>query len=349
MFIPAILTTVLGVVVIYSSSPTLAIQQAVFALFGFGLFYFLRNLNYRYLTNLIKPAYFVTLALLVVVFLLGAETRGSLRWIPLGVFNLQPSEFAKPVLILALAYFWSKNYPSWTNIAKSLGIVSPVAVLIFKQPDLGTTITIIFIWIVMFLCSNVSWLKVMVIALIGGLVTPLGWFFLKSYQKERFMSFLSPTADPQGIGYNVIQSTIAVGSGEFSGRGLGHGTQSRLQFLPEFRTDFIFASIAEELGLLGTLIVLALYLVMFFFLFRIITHSGDKFGELIAVGVSAMLFIQIVINIGMNAGIMPITGITLPLLSYGGSSIITVLLSLGLASSVEKYGMKKKEIMNFSF
>src|SRR5579884_3506513 len=270
MIIPAILTTILGVVVIYSSSPTLAIQQAIFALLGFGLFYFLRSLNYRYLTNLIKPAYFVTLALLVIVFLLGAETRGSVRWIPLGVFNLQPSEFAKPVLILALAYFWSKNYPSWANIAKSLGIVAPIALLIFKQPDLGTTITIIFIWIVMFLSSNVSWLKIAVITLIGGLVTPLGWFFLKSYQKERFMSFLSPSTDPQGIGYNVIQSTIAVGSGELSGRGLGHGTQSRLQFLPEFRTDFIFASIAEELGLLGTLIVLTLYLAMFYLLFRII-------------------------------------------------------------------------------
>jgi rod shape determining protein RodA len=348
MIFPIFLLSILGIVVIYSSSPILALQQVIFTVVGLGIFYFLRQFHFRSLAPVIKPLYFIVLALLVVVFLLGVETRGSLRWIPLGVFNLQPSEFAKPVIILALAYFWSRNVPSWMNILKSLGIVAPVLLLIFKQPDLGTTLTILFIWIVMLLSSNISALKILMLAALGALVTPVGWFFLRGYQKERFMSFLSPAQDPQGIGYNVIQSTIAVGSGQLSGRGLGHGTQSRLQFLPEFRTDFIFASIAEELGLLGSLIVIVLYLLVFYFLFRILARSGDRFGELITIGVAAMLFIQIIVNIGMNAGVMPITGITLPLLSYGGSSVLTVLISLGLVSSVEKYGLKKKEILRFS-
>lgn len=347
MIVPALLLSILGIVVIYSSSPSLAIQQIIFTLIGVGAYFFLRSFDFRALKPLIKPSYFIVLALLIIVFLIGIDTRGSIRWIPIGPFHLQPSEFAKPILILILAEFWSKNLPTWTNIAKSLGILAPVTFLIFRQPDLGTTITVFFIWLTLLIASNISFLKLAIISLIGGVAAPLGWFLLRDYQKQRFLSFLSPAQDPQGVGYNVIQSMIAVGSGQITGRGLGRGTQSRLQFLPEFRTDFIFASIAEELGLLGSLIVLILYLAIFYFLFRAIYRGGDRFGELIIIGVASMLFVQIVINIGMNTGMLPITGITLPLLSYGGSSVITVLFALGLIASVERFGLKKKEIESF--
>ena len=342
MIIPVLLLSTLGIVVIYSSSPSLAIGQAIFTALGVLLFYVLRVIDYRLLSQISKYLYYAILVLLIIVFFLGVETRGSLRWIPLGVFNFQPSEFAKPVLILTLATFWKDRIPSWENIFKSLLLVLPIAGLIFKQPDLGTTISIMFIWVVMLIASNISLIKLLIVSAVGTSIAPIFWLLLRSYQKQRFLSFISPNQDPQGIGYNVIQSTIAVGSGQLTGRGLGRGTQSRLRFLPEFRTDFIFASIAEELGLVGSLIVLTLYGAIFYFLFKALSHVEDRFGELILVGVSSMMFIQIIVNIGMSAGILPITGITLPLLSYGGSSVVSIFLSLGLAASVATLNPEKR-------
>jgi len=220
--------------------------------------------------------------------------------------------------------------------------------LVFRQPDLGTTLTLVFIWLAMLIGANISLPKLVLMSLVGAVVTPLGWFLLQDYQKHRIISFFSPNLDPQGIGFHVIQSMIAVGSGELFGRGLGRGTQSRLRFLPEFQTDFIFAFIAEELGFLGSVIVLVFYSIIFFLGFRLLQKVSDRFGELIIIGVLSMLFFQITINIGMNAGILPITGITLPLLSYGGSSIITTLLSLGLVASVARFGCSKKDASRFS-
>jgi rod shape determining protein RodA len=180
------------------------------------------------------------------------------------------------------------------------------------------------------------------------MILPTSWFFLHDYQRERLISFASPQSDPQGIGFHVIQSTIAVGSGGIFGRGLGRGTQSRLQFLPEFRTDFIFAFIAEELGFLGSSIILTLYGLIIFFIFKILTESRNRYGELVCTGVLSMMFIQIFINVGMNIGLLPITGITLPLLSYGGSSLISTLFCLGLVASVSKFSAKKKSVESFS-
>ncbi len=348
MIIPTLLLTILGVVVIYSSSIPLAIQQIIFVLIGLAFYFFIRSVDYRAIKSIIKPLYLINLGLLLVVFLLGVETRGSLRWIPLGSFNLQPSEFAKVILILMLAQFWSKRAPSWRNIFLSVGLLLPFALLVFRQPDLGTTITLFFIWLVMLIASNVAVLKLLSLTVLSLLLAPLGWLSLHDYQKQRFLSFISPNQDPQGVGYNVIQSTIAIGSGELFGRGLGRGTQSRLRFLPEFRTDFIFASIAEELGIVGSIIVLILYLAIFYYIFKILSKVGERFGELIVVGGAAMLFIQIVVNIGMNAGVLPITGITLPLLSYGGSSLITTFIALGFIASVGKYGLQRKQVDSFS-
>jgi len=344
MLIATLLILTLGIAVIFSSSQVLAIQQALYGIVGIICYFFLKFFDYRSITPLIKYAYIAACILLLITLFLGFESRGSIRWISLGWVNIQPSELAKPVIILTLAYFWKRHLPTWRNIFLSFLFISPIFIMIFRQPDLGTALTILFIWGVMLIASNLTLGKAALLISTLLITIPSSWFFLHDYQKQRIISFLSPESDPQGIGFHVIQSTIAVGSGQLWGRGLGRGTQSRLQFLPEFRTDFIFAFIAEELGMIGSLMVLLLYSTIFYFCIRYLNRAGERFGELIIVGVMAMMFFQIVVNIGMNIGILPITGITLPLLSYGGSSLISTLICLGLVASVAKFGLRKKEV-----
>ncbi len=336
LLLVSLLLLSIGILVIYSSSKELALQQFIYTIFGLIFFLFISQLDLHTLKHLVKPLYFFTVLLLIAVLILGIETRGSIRWIPVGFFNIQPSEFAKPVLILFLGFFWTKNLPSWTNIFKSLLWIFPVFFLIFKQPDLGSSLTLIAIWVGMLFGAGISPKKILILTFIALLVIPATWLFLHDYQKQRIFAFLTPGSDPLGRGYNLIQSTIAVGSGQFLGRGLGSGTQSRLQFLPEFRTDFIFASIAEEMGFLGSLIILTIYLYLLIICLRTASQVEDKFNFLAVIGVFSMMLFQIVVNIGMNIGILPITGITLPLISYGGSSEIVTLICLGFVSSVAK-------------
>lgn len=335
--ITSLLLVSIGILVIYSSSKELAIQQSVFTLLGLAVFFFISKFELRSAKHTISPLYIFILITLVVVFILGIETRGSLRWIPLGILNVQPSEFAKPILILFLAKFWSENQPTWLNIFKSLLWTIPAVLLIFKQPDLGSALTLVAIWIGMLLTARIAWKKILILILIALFIIPTSWLFLHNYQKERILSFLSPESDPLGKGYNMIQSRVAVGSGELLGRGLGRGTQSRLQFLPEFRTDFIFASIAEEMGFVGSLLILSLYLFLLTYSLRVAYQANNLFSMLIILGVISMLLFQVVVNIGMNIGILPITGITLPLISYGGSSLIATFLSLGLLVSSARH------------
>lgn len=330
----------IGTLVIFSSSKELAIQQGIFALVGLFLYFFISEFDYRVIKNIIFPLYLFSILLLILVLILGIETRGSIRWIPLGFVNIQPSEFAKPVLVLFLANFWSKRNATWRNIYKSLLWTIPLLLLIFKQPDLGTSLTIMAIWVGILYAARISFKKILILILLTLMLTPIIWFSLQNYQKQRIISFLSPNRDPLGMGYNIIQSTIAVGSGEFLGRGLGRGTQSRLQFLPEFRTDFIFASIAEEMGFLGSMIILTVYCFIISYIINISEKSYDHFGYLIAFGVASMLLFQTAVNVGMNIGLLPITGITLPMVSYGGSSLVATLICLGLIQSIAKFRRK---------
>lgn len=334
---PAILLLSLGSLVIYSSDPKLAIQQIIFAIVGFVFYWLLSLFDFEYYQQFIKYFYIGILFLLIVVFILGVETRGSVRWIQILGWQFQPSELAKPILILFLARFWSSRFPNWKNVFLSFLVVFPVAGLIFKQPDLGTALTIIAIWLTMLIGTNISIKKITFMGFVSIALAPVVGFFLKDYQKDRILSFLSPGRDPLGMGYNVIQSMIAAGSGEFLGRGLGRGTQSRLQFLPEFRTDFIFASIAEELGFITSMAVLILYGILIVRGFKIISNVRTRFNSLLVLGVLGMLFFQITVNIGMNVGIMPVTGITLPLLSYGGSSLVSILISLSFIASAARF------------
>lgn len=331
----------IGILVIFSSSRELAIQQGIFTGVGIVFFFMVSQIELQSIKNLIKPLYILILLMLVSVLILGFETRGSLRWIPLGIFNIQPSEFAKPILILMLAKFWSENSTTWLNILKSLFWVAPFFVLVFKQPDLGSALTLIAIWLGMLFVAHISIKKMLILGVIALIIIPASWSFLHDYQRARVLSFIAPESDPLGRGYNVIQSTIAVGSGEFLGRGLGMGTQSRLQFLPEFRTDFIFASIGEEMGFVGTMLILLLYLFLLIYCLRVAQRTNNSFNLLVVIGVESMLLFQAFVNIGMNVGLLPITGITLPLISYGGSSAVVTLLSLGMVAACAQKGKIK--------
>lgn len=326
----------IGILVIYSSSKELAFQQLLYTVIGWLFFFLLLQLDLHSLKKLVMPLYILAILLLITVAVLGVETRGSVRWIPVGFFNIQPSEFAKVVSVLFLASFWSKNTTNWINILKSVIWIFPFIFLIFNQPDLGSALALVAIWIGMLFSGLISIKKMIILALTAFLIIPLTWVILQDYQKQRIIGFFNPSSDPLGRNYNLIQSTIAVGSGQLFGRGLGRGTQSRLQFLPEFRTDFIFASIAEELGFVGCLIILSVYLYLLTFCLKIGSQAKDKFSFLVVAGVFFLLLFQIFVNIGMNIGILPITGITLPLISYGGSSLIVTFISLGLVSLVAK-------------
>lgn len=336
----SILLVCIGILVIFSSSKELAVQQLIFSIIGLLFFFVVSQLDIHTLTNFSKLGYFLIIFLLIAVLIVGFETRGALRWIPLGIFNIQPSEFAKPVLIIFLARFWLENLPTWKNIFKSLLWVLPIFILIFRQPDLGSALTIAAIWLGVLFAAKITVKKIIVMILIASLTIPLSWTILHDYQKQRIVSFFAPQSDPLGQGYNLIQSTIAVGSGQFLGRGLGRGTQSRLQFLPEFRTDFIFASIAEELGLLGSSLILFLYFFLIVYSLTLASRISDPAHLLAIVGVVSMLLFQTVVNIGMNMGLLPITGITLPLISYGGSSLVSTFICLGLISASWKFGKR---------
>lgn len=336
ILLSSLLLVSIGILVIYSTSEDFALQQLIFTIIGFLFFLALSQIDLHFLRKVINPLYIFTFLLLLTVLVLGYETRGSIRWIPLGFFNIQPSEFSKLALILSLAAFWRGNSADWRNIFRSFLLASPFILLIFIQPDLGTALTLSAIWLGMLFASRISIKKSLVLLLIILLILPLSWLFLQNYQRQRITGFLQPETDPLGKGYNLIQSTIAVGSGQIWGRGLGRGTQSRLQFLPEHRTDFIFAAIAEEMGFLGSTVILVIYFYLLISLLRVASQTQDKFSYLMVTGVFSFILFQTFVNIGMNIGILPITGITLPLISYGGSSLIVTLACLGLVSSISK-------------
>ena len=259
-----------------------------------------------------------------------------MRWIRIGSFTVQPSELVKPFLIAFFSSFFAGEEK--IGLKKVLGgffLLLIPAILIFIQPDLGSSLVVaISILGVLFAAG----LPLKIFLGIGGTILvflPLAWkFLLKDYQRDRVLSFLNPHSDPLGRGYNLIQSTVAVGAGKFFGRGLGRGTQSGLQFLPERHTDFMFASFAENFGFLGVLIFLGVFVVLLWRILRIASQTNDNFGFLFACGVFCLIFTQGFINIGMNLGLLPVTGIPLPLLSYGGSSFLATMMMLGILENI---------------
>jgi len=342
-----ILLVALGLLVIYSTSfkatklvsLTDVWHQLAFAIVGLGVFFFMARVDYRTWVKLTPWLYGVTLLLLVIVLVSSRAVLGAQRWIDLGFFQFQPSEFAKLVVIIVLAKFFSDHYDQMHRVrylAMSLGYVAVPMLFVIRQPDLGTALVLAAIWLAMALVSRVR--KVYLLALTGVAVAllPVILSHLKAYQRDRLTVFLNPHADPLGAGHNVIQSTITIGSGQVFGRGLAAGSQSQLNFLPSLaqHTDFIFAVLNEKLGFVGGMLLLLLFGVLLYRGVRIAYIAQDRFGMFLAVGVTAMILFHLFVNAGMNMGIAPVTGIPLPFVSYGGTALIVAMASLGLLESV---------------
>lgn len=336
-----------GLVIIWSIRPDLVGQQAIFFALGFFLFFLFSRIDYHLFAYFRTLLYLLICVALILTFLFAPQTRGAARWLEIGSLRLQASEIMKPFLILAFSGFL-RLYPSiGFKRLFSIGILAFVPLLlIFKQPDLGNTIIFLLILISLLFVGGLKWRLIF-----GGLLLFLGTIpilerILKDYQRERITSFLNPQGDPLGTGYHLIQAMVTVGSGQIFGRGLGRGTQTHLWFLPEQHTDFIFASLSEELGLLGATLLIVLYGLILWRILTVARNCKDQYGILISAGVFTMVLAQVFINIGMNIGILPITGVTLPLLSYGGSSIISTMVSLGIVESIarDKRRMETLEI-----
>jgi rod shape determining protein RodA len=343
LFITAVILIVFGLLAIYSATlgeaASVNVQKQIIALaIGLGLFFAAALTDYRVFRNYTVAIYILTLALLGGVLVFGENVRGATSWFQIGTFQLQPSEFAKILIIIVLARYFARYSEEMFRIRHV--ITSAVyalipAGLVALQPDLGSAFLIVLIWLGMLFTSGIRRLHVYLISalMIGGSI--LAWFyFLADYQKERLINFLDPAADPLGSGHNVLQSIIAIGSGGFWGRGLGHGPQSQLNFLPEQHTDFIFAVVSEELGFLGAIVLLALFAFMFWRLIRAARLARDNFGTMLIIGFCVLLLFSVLINIGANLGILPVTGIPLPFVSYGGSALLASLIGLGLVESV---------------
>lgn len=339
-----VLLAVLGLVVIYSTTLdtsetfTRVHKQALSFFLGLCFFVFFSIIDYRIFKNYAIALYVGMLILLILVLFLGVDVRGARSWFDLGFYRMQPSELGKFAMIILLAKYFadhardSKRLRSILLSALYVGL--PVG-LILLEPDLGTALVFMGVWIGMLLASGVRARHFAMMVLAGIIVAALAWtFVLADYQKERLMVFINPEVDPLDQGYNVTQSQIAVGSGGLLGKGLGEGSQSQLKFLPEQQTDFIFAATAEELGFAGSLFLLTLFGILLMRIIWIAKISRDDFAMFIAIGIFSMLLVQILVNVGMNIGIMPVTGIPLPLVSYGGSSILVTLALLGLVESI---------------
>lgn len=333
--------------------PTRWITQAQLMGLGLGLLTVLCLVDYRALLRFAYVAYGAVVALLIAVLVHGRVVMGARRWIGLGPVNLQPSEVAKLAMVLALARWFAEDkldpeaersgYPLRQLWQPFLMVLIPVA-LTMKQPDLGTALLIGAVSMSMILFARVRLQGLAILGVLAlllgtiaftGIPTPDGFRpVLKAYQKKRLLTFLDPEADALGAGYHANQSMIAVGSGQVDGKGWGQGTQTQLSFLPEQHTDFIFSVWAEERGFVGGLGLLSLYLLLILSGLAVAWSARDRFGAFIAVGVTAMLFWHVFINIGMVTGTLPVVGVTLPLLSYGGSSVVTVMIGLGLLFNV---------------
>lgn len=316
------------------AAPTL-IRYVVF----FGIMIVLSLIDVRVWFALAYPIYAIGLVLLVLVDLVGHHALGAQRWLQFGPIQIQPSEIMKIGLVLALARFYhglsgKKAQFSWALLVPALLIVVPVG-LVAKQPDLGTAILILLTGGIVVVLAGLSWRIIAAGVLGGGILAPLVYFFaMHDYQRARITTFLDPEADPSGAGYHTLQSSIAIGSGGLLGKGYGLGSQSQLNFLPEKQTDFIFATLAEEFGFVGCVSILALYAAVIFMALRTAYVSHSHFGRLAAAGITVTFALYVLINGSMVMGLAPVVGVPMPLLSYGGTVMLTVMVGFGLVMSV---------------
>lgn len=336
------------------------IRQAIWVMIGIGVFFAVQAIDWRLLRRpgIAGAVYAVLLIPLIILIMLGHATQGAKSWFDIGPFALQPVEFIKLGLIIALAKYFSRRHTEIRNVRHILisgAYAGLVFVLVALQPDFGSALIICAIWFGLVLVSGISPTHLAAVFFVG--ITVLGglWFFgFHDYQKQRILTFINPMADIHGAGYNAYQSTVAVGSGEIVGKGIGYGTQSKLRFLPEYQTDFIFAAFAEEWGLIGVVIVFALYAAMFWRILVAAARGATNFERLFALGVLFYFLAHFTLHVGINMGLLPVTGTTIPFMSYGGSHILAEFLAIGMLAGMSRYSrvahpeVLEKEFSGFS-
>ena len=326
---------------IYSEGMNIFYRQLIFVIVGFFIMFVFAFLDYRIFKNhpfFLLTLYFISVLLLVGVLIFGRQIRGATSWFRFGGFGLEPVEIAKLVIILILAEYFSLRHIELYRVrhivVSGIYMLIPVA-LVFFQPDMGSAMVLFFLWLGIMIIAGIKLKQLLVLFLIAAILFGLSWFvILRPYQKQRIIAFVNPYLDPLGSGYHRIQSVIAVGSGGLFGRGLGHGSQSQLKFLPDRYTDFIFASIAEEMGFVGVALIFIFYFVLFLRILKISIAASNNFSRLFCVGTMILFLFHIFINIGMNLGLVPIAGISLPFVSSGGSNLLVNFLCIGIIQSI---------------
>jgi rod shape determining protein RodA len=336
------LISVIGFAMLYSAAngnvdPWASRQMMRFSV-GLAVMLAIALIDVRFLFRSAYLIYFGTLCLLVAVEFLGTTGMGAQRWIDLKFIQLQPSELMKVVIVLALARYFHGLSPE--EISRPFYLLAPIAltlapaVLVLKQPDLGTAAMLLMVGTAVFFCAGVRLWKFAVVGVLGLSAIPIGWQFLHEYQRRRVMTLFDPESDPLGAGYHILQSKIALGSGGLFGRGFLQGSQSHLNFLPEKQTDFVFTMLAEEFGMVGGLTLLGLYAILLIYGLAIALRSRNQFGRLLAIGINCNIFLYVFINIAMVMGLIPVVGVPLPLISYGGTAMLTIMAALGLLMSI---------------
>lgn len=313
------------------------IRHIVYAGVGILVMVAMVGFDYRLLANLATLIYAAAIAALVIVLVMGRLHYGAQRWVDLGFLQLQPSEPAKVLVAIALARWFAlhrEQMHRFRTIVISLAIALVPFFLVLLQPDLGTALVFLAIWFGIAYAAGMRWRHIGILAAAGALALPLGWQMVPGYMRSRVLIFLDPYSDPLDKGYNIIQATISVGSGGWLGRGFLSGTQSQLHFLRVQHADFIFSVLAEELGFIGALALFALFCILVLRGLRSAFLASEPFGRLLAVGIVSMIMFQLFVNVGMNISLLPVTGIPLPFISFGGSSLITFMAGIGILESI---------------
>ena len=333
-----------GLVALYSAGgrdTDLVVRQAIRLAIGFGLMFMVAQIAPRRFFFWAPSLYLISVLLLGIVLVLGETAQGAQRWLRVGPVSFQPSEFAKLTVPLMVVWFISKGElppPLWRIVLGGVLTLVPVA-LVMRQPDLGTSLLIVASGSFALFLAGLRWRYIVMLAVFAAACVPVLWHFMHDYQRLRVLTLLDPQQDPLGAGYHIIQSTIAIGSGGMYGKGWFNGTQSQLDFLPERSTDFIFAVIGEEFGLLGILVLLSTYLFIVYRGLYIAAQAQTTFGKLLAGALVLTFFIYVFVNIGMVSGILPVVGLPLPLVSYGGTSMVTLMAGFGIVMSIHSHRM----------
>ncbi len=348
LFGATIILIAVGVALIYSATLASAppseslwdnflARQIIYALAGIGLMLLVSFTDYSIFANINHLIYAFTILSLILVYAVGHISFGAQRWIDLGIFPLQPSELAKVLLIIVLAKFLADRQEDLKRLPYfllSILYVGIPMIFIYIQPDLGTAIVLAVSWFAMVLMAGVRLRHVGLVALVGVISSPFVWLSLHGYMRDRILIFFNPLRDPLGAGYNINQARIAVGSGGLLGQGFARGTQSQLHFLRVRHTDYVFSVLGEELGFIGIVLLLLLFVIVIWRILRAAEMARDTFGQLIACGIATVIAFQVIANIGMNVGLLPSSGVPLPFISYGGSALIALLIGEGVVQNI---------------